>query len=295
MTASSELWRALGALCEPPHPSHRRIADALCLPAAGGHDDYAEVFLFQLYPYASVYVGPEGMLGGEAADRVAGFWRALRLSPPPEPDHLAALLGLYAALIEAEAAEDDRAAALLRRRSRKAFLWEHLLSWAIPYLEKVIEIAPPFYRAWGELLRETLLAEADEVGPLEALPLQLRAAPGLPDPEDGGEDWVGALVAPVRSGMILTRRDLGRAARELGLGLRMGERAFALRSMLEQDHSTTVGWLAREAEGWAARHRAMQGALGDVAEFWRERVEAVRALLLASAAAAREKEVVGHA
>ena len=36
------------------------------------------------------------MLGGEARDRIAGFWRALGLVPPPEPDHLAVMLGLYA-------------------------------------------------------------------------------------------------------------------------------------------------------------------------------------------------------
>jgi sulfite exporter TauE/SafE len=36
------------------------------------------------------------MLGGAARERVAGFWRAVGLVPPPEPDHLAALLGLAA-------------------------------------------------------------------------------------------------------------------------------------------------------------------------------------------------------
>ncbi|HAC46500.1 MAG TPA: hypothetical protein DCF65_10605, partial [Chloroflexi bacterium] len=83
----------------------------------------------QLWPYASIYVGAEGKLGGEARDRVAGFWRALHLTPPAEPDHLAALLGLYATLADMEAAEQDPARRQLRRSSRQALLWEHLLSW----------------------------------------------------------------------------------------------------------------------------------------------------------------------
>ena len=141
-----ELFRALGALCEPPAPAHRRLADALQLDGEAAGDDYAELFLFQLYPYASVYLGAEGKLGGEARDRVAGFWRALGLVPPAEPDHLAALLGLYATLAEAEQDEQDAARRLLRRRARHALLHEHLLSWCGPYLDKLGELAPPFYR-----------------------------------------------------------------------------------------------------------------------------------------------------
>jgi len=123
-----ELFRALGALAEPPAPEHRTLAAALGLgepPAAADHDD---LFTFQLYPYASVYLGAEGMLGGEARDRIAGFWRALGQSPPAEPDHLSVLLALYAQLSDLEAAAGEPAASERWRHARKALLWEHLLS-----------------------------------------------------------------------------------------------------------------------------------------------------------------------
>src|SRR6266545_2894193 len=96
--AGADLFRALGALCEAPQPEHAAVARALGL-APPRAVDFAGVFMLQVYPYASVHLGDEGMLGGEAGDRVAGFWRALRLVPPAEPDHLASLLGLYAALM----------------------------------------------------------------------------------------------------------------------------------------------------------------------------------------------------
>jgi hypothetical protein len=38
-------------------------------------------------PYAAVYLGAEGGFGGEAADRVAGFWRAIGV-PPPGPNQI---------------------------------------------------------------------------------------------------------------------------------------------------------------------------------------------------------------
>jgi hypothetical protein len=220
------------------------------------------------------------MLGGEARDRVAGFWRALHLVPPPEPDHLAALLGLYAALAEREDAEPDSPRRLLWRQSRKALLWEHLASWLFPYLDKLREIAPPFYRGWGALLSEALCGAIEAIGPPDRLPLHLRCAPPLPDPRrDGGETFVQALLSSVRSGVILTKTDLSRAADDLALGLRMGERRFILTSLLGQDPSGVLEWLAAEATTWRSTHQARAGRLGDVAMFWAGRAGETAALL----------------
>jgi TorA maturation chaperone TorD len=279
MPATPELLRALGVLCEPPEPAHERIAEALCLPGRADAADHTELFGFQLVPYASVYLGAEGMLGGEAADRVAGFWRALRLDPPPEPDHLAALLGLYATLGEAERGEPDRPRRMLWRQARAALLWEHLLTWAVTYARAVAGSAPAFHAAWAELLQRTLLAEAADLEPPGTPPLHLRDGPGPPEADRDAGALVGALLAPVRSGLVLTRWDLARAAGSLGLGLRMGERVFVLRSMLDQDPRATLAWLADEAAGWATRHRQTEAVLGGIGRHWRERAEATLALL----------------
>ncbi len=279
MPAAPDLFRALGVLCEPPEPAHARIANALSLPGRADPADHTELFGLQLVPYASVYLGAEGMLGGEAADRVAGFWRALRLDPPPEPDHLAALLGLYATLGEAEHSEPSPARLALWRQARRALLWEHLLTWAVAYARAVASAAPPFYAAWAELLQRTLLAEAADLEPPATPPLHLRDIPGLPEPGEDAGTLIGALLAPVRSGLILTRLDLSRASGSLGIGLRMGERAFALRSMLAQDPGATLAWLAGEAAAWAARHRQTEAALGAIGRHWRQRAEATLALL----------------
>ncbi len=287
MSARADLFRALGAVSEPPDPGHAAIAEVLGLPAGPEAGDYADVFLFGAYPYASIYLGEEGMLGGEARDRVAGFWRAIGLTPPAEPDHIASLLGLYAALIEAQETEADPVGAALARSSRKALLWEHLLSWLPAYLDKLIEIAPPYYAAWARLLGAALVDEAAELGAQAELPLQLRAAPGLPAPDAPGVDWVQALLSAVRTGVVLTRADLRRGARELGIGARVAERAYMLRSMLEQDAVGTTRWLADEASRAAATHRATEATFGAVSGFWRERAEASEAALRSTPAPAR--------
>jgi hypothetical protein len=268
---TAEVLRALAVLCESPHPSHERVSQALDLGSAPSAAERTQALTLGAVPYASVYLGPEGMLGGEAADRVAGFWRALGYVPPAEPDHLAALLGLLAALIEAEAAEEDPARAALLRRARSVLLWEHLLTWVPLFARAVAGTGSAFYAAWAGLLVEVLTAEAVGLPEPEQLPLALREAPGLPDEVESARDLAGALLTPVRTGIVITRSDLARGARAEGLGLRVGERAFTLASMLDQDPVTTLGWLAEHAEAWASEHRHDLGSLGPVAAFWADR------------------------
>ncbi len=296
MSAQAELFRALGVLAEPPHPAHRAVAATLDLPGAPSSAQYLEVLGMQLVPYAAPYLGPEGMLGGQAADRVAGFWRALGYLPPPEPDHLAALLGLYATLTEAEAAERDAARALLLGRARQALLWEHLLTWLPAYTAAVVSIGNAFYANWAALLAEALSADAAGTDAPSGAPLHLRAVPPLPGPDDaqeGVEQFVRAVLTPVRSGLVITRRDLTRCARERGLGMRVGERAFLLRTLLEQDPVGVLDWLHEQADWWTHQHQAQVPLLGAVAEHWQRRSESTSAAALERRH--RLQEVLVHA
>lgn len=276
-----ELFRALAVLAEAPSVETVRLAEALELGVPPTADEYTELFVFQLYPYASVYVGAEGMLGGEARDRVSGFWRALSQTPPAESDHLAVMLSLYARLCELAMDESDGRRRGVWEQARKAFLWEHLLSWLPVYLHKLAELASPFYRRWGELLMTALLNEGVAVGQPESLPLHLRAAPALVDPrssDDAGE-FLQSLLAPVRCGMILTRADLSRAAQRLNLGTRIGERAFILRALFGQNTSGMLEWLAEDARLWTKRHQSDREKLGVVAQAWEEKARAAMNLL----------------
>lgn len=279
MTSRAELFRALGSLCESPTPAAPKLGTALALSGRPTDHDHTDVFLFQLYPYASVYLGPEGMLGGEARDRVAGFWRALGFRPPAEPDHLATLLALYARLIEWELEEPDEARRALRGQARKALLWEHLLSWVPVFASKVRGLAGRFYAEWADLLLDALTDEAGTVGKQETLPLHLRDALELPPPSEEPSSFLSGLLVPVRSGMVLTRADLARAGRDLGLGLRIGERRFVLESFVAQNADATLAWLTEEAYRSAERHLSFANNLKVISLFWSRRAETAAAML----------------
>ena len=295
-----EIFRALGALAEPPSEATQRLTTLLGLGQAPTAAEYTSLFLRNLYPYASVYLGPEGMLGGEGRDRISGFWRALGMTPPSEPDHLALMLAQYANLAELALAETTGARRVARERSREAFLWEHLLSWLPPYLDKLAELAPPAYAAWGRVLEAALAEEARrlDVQKLEA-PLALRPATRATDDaalgtDAGVDEILAVLLAPMRSGMILVHADLARAARALGLGLRIGERRFVLRALLSQSPESVVEWLRVEAQAWAERHAERTESLGAIAAAWDARArETVQLAGMLLATLRREPSTAG--
>jgi len=290
-----ELLRALAVLGEPPTAAHARLADAVGLHGAPTPPEYTEAFVLGLSPYASVHLGPEGMIGGEARDRIAGFWRAVGQTPPAEPDHLGALLGLYAWLAERgegvgndgapdpsvppEATSADAAHAVLVARARDALLHEHIAPWLPMFLERV-ESLGGFYAGWAALLARTVEGELVAAPPPARLPLHLRDAPPLADPrEEGASAFLAALLAPVRSGMIVTRFDLVRIARGLDLGARIGERRWVLEHLLGLEPECVLAALSKHARAAAAAHARRRAVAGDMALWWQARAAATAALL----------------
>ena len=270
-----ELFRALGCLLEEPSAANARFCELLDLGPPPTPAEHTEVFVLQLYPYASVYLGVGGQLGGEARDHIAGFWRVLGEEPAQEPDHLALLLATYARLLDLES--EDSLHREQWRHARLAFLSEHLLSWLPVYLDKLEGLDSPFYAGWAKLTREALLTAAQDLPAATSLPLALRSAPALSDPRvDGGKAFLSSLLSPVESGWILTRTDLARAAAALELGLRRGERRFQLEVLLGQNDAGMLGWLAEEATAASRRHQALGFPSGP---FWAERAATSATLL----------------
>jgi len=265
-----ELLRALGAAILTPPPGNTALCGALDLPAQSGVD-HTDVFVLSAPPHGAIHLGQEGKLGGEGLDRIAGFWRALGLRAPEDADHLGTLLMLYAELGQAEAgASDERSRAQLHR-AREALFHEHIWSWAPGYLTAVMGLQVDSTTAWAGLTEQALRAELAELGAAALLPLALRVAPPGMDVADSFDETLDAVVAPVRSGVILTHRDLVACATHAGVGFRRGERRFALRAMLQQDAHGTLGWLAAHARAWTERHTSAQSTDNDPCSWWAQR------------------------
>lgn len=300
-----ELLRALGSLIDAPSPQHGAVARALGLPEPPSPAEHERVVASQRWPYASVYLGPEGMMGGDARARIAGFRRALGAdrgqdgrAAATEADHLAALLDLLAALDRwgGNGAQDPGAAhRTLLGHAKITLVQEHIVPWLGPYLASFDHCGSAFYEAWATLLGRAIGAVQagmeSEPGspPSPSLPAALRAAPALPDPRRaGGDAFVAGLLAPVRSGMILVRDDLARLARDAGLACRAGERRYVLLGLLAQDPGGTLARLSRRAQEWRERLSAQAGP-ARIAQWWTARADTTARLLseLAREAASR--------
>jgi hypothetical protein len=268
--AGWELFRSLGAVVLTPPPGNRALCAALDLPIPTGVE-HTDAFVLSAPPHGAIHLGPEGKLGGEGLDRIAGFWRVLGMQAPEDADHLGALLMLYAELGEAEQnASDERGRAQLHR-ARAALFHEHIWSWAPGYLFAVTGLGIASVAAWARLTEQALRAEYADLGAAEMLPLALRAAPPGMDAADSLDETLDALVAPIRSGAVLTHRDAANCAHQVGVGLRRGERRFALRAMLEQDAPATLTWLGAHARWWSERCPSALRTANDPCVWWSRR------------------------
>ena len=294
----AELFRALGAVAGDPADARTACA-ALGLPVPG-NAEHTEVFVLNCPPYASVYLGAEGGLGGEAADRAAGFWRAIGVPPPAEPDHLTALLSLYARLDEAPVAGDGAAGPLAPAtagalaRARQALFWEHLWSWLPGYLDAVDDLGTPALASWARLVRRALAAERGR-HPGGRLPLALRAAPvpSSPVTEPGGTgDLLDMLTTPVRSGFVLTRRRLSVAADAAGAGHRIGERRFTLRATAGTGSRGDARLALRRGGALVGPAREPQARRGHRPGWWAGQAARTAQLLAAGSAVRLQRPLV---
>ena len=109
-------------------------------------------------------------------------------------------------------------------------------------------------------------------------------APLEPPQRTGGQAFLDGLLAPARSGLVLTRADLARAARGARAGRSRGRAPLRPAHLLGQDPAGTLGWLEREAARAARRPAAVAGPA--TAAHWSERAAATAAALAAARAAA---------
>ena len=143
------------------------------------------------------------------------------------------------------------------------------------------QLAAPSLGPWARLTLRALTREARLAAAPAALPLALRSAPPALAGTPGGQLPRSGLLAPVRSGIVLTREDLrARPRRRPGSVTGSASAATRLQAMLDQDAAATLGWLSRFARRWAGWHVGQQLVAGpDPRRWWADRAAGTAVVL----------------
>ena len=265
------LFPLLGDMIEAPGAEQARVARMLGLPGEVNRRDYTNLFVIQLFPFASIYLSPSGLAGGAVRDRIAEYWNILGWPAPNEPDHAASLLKSYGALHPGYRGEYISTS--VSQQCRPVFFWDAIASWMPLYLLRTRELSSAVYKTWSDVTADVIEAEAALLGPPEVLPLYLRSAP-LPPSITRPTEFIDALFAPVVSGVILARADLGRCAVANNLPLRLADRRYTLKLLLTENTAGVCAWLYDEVQRQAENIAMLPDVLAPVRAHWHERAVA---------------------
>jgi TorA maturation chaperone TorD len=284
----SHLW-----LNEPDELTLRDVCALLGVEVNGIRPDelavaYTDLFLLNVYPYASVFLDLHGEMNGVRSQEILALYQHFDYQPESlaqagAPDHLGLLLGLLAYIPETE---------------RYAVLNEYLMDFT-PVLCLSVERQPgvhPFYsllaaRSRQELFKALVEEKLTTTGQHFSLPGVPATWIELPLVEEDEELSLSGLVqnllTPAFSGVFLSRNRLGQWARQLGVPLAFGERyrlgnsLFEAAGMVER-LPELLAWLEQEVDAWDAAYAVWSEEAPDWAVFaagWRQRTASARRLL----------------
>ena len=270
------LFPSLGELIEAPGIEQARIAQMMGLPGDVSREAFTNLFVVQLFPYASIYLSPSGLAGGEVRERIAEYWNILGWPVPAEPDHVASLLKSYGTLHAGYRGEYISNEVAMQ--CRPAFFWDAIASWMPLYLLRVRELGSELYKTWSTVALDVIEAEASVLGAPEVMPIYMQAAPLMPSVSKPAE-FIDALFAPVMSGVIITRYDLGRCAAIHALPLRMADRRHTLKLLMAEKPREICVWMRAEVVRQMENVEQLPDVLAPVRDYWLERARTTDKLL----------------
>ncbi len=276
------------------------LAEALPVPFSADEAaaDYQHLFGFNVFPFASVFLDPEGMLDGPVTDYVRRQFQRAGCPTPltgEAPDHLGQELTLLAFLARAEAGAwiDGLPTEARRiRRLERRFMDEHLLGWLIPFTQAVRDEGFPFFTVLAELTLDLALdhrSALDDGGrpPLKRFTLP-EPPPLLDDPGTGLKDIAAYLTTPPWAGLFLSRDAITRLGRYAGVPRGFGDRTRMLanlfRAAAEYDRLDAVlEHLTALTGAWRAHYVSLCSrntpGLSEIIDEWTGRLATTERLL----------------
>ncbi len=209
--------------------------------------DHYQLFGFNVFPYATIFLDGDGLLGGRVTNDMLtshhhlGYWMNMAAT---SSDHIGHELELLAFLsqAEAEAWEENQVATTHRLRQwQREFLQTHLLRWLLPFVTAVQHHDNPFYVALAELTLDLIYEQytnlAEDLSTPPAYFSLLPAPALLSDEKTGLREIANFLITPVYSGFYLSRHQIGQLASQHQLPCGFGSRQQML---LNELHSAVT-------------------------------------------------------
>ncbi len=287
----------------PHSAADRRTATADQLAA-----NHQTLFGFQLFPYESIFLGTDGLLGGAISEAVRAAYTAAAHEPTGRagaPDHLGEQLGLLAHLCTAEAeawADEQLITAQRLQQTEHHFLRSHLLRWLVPCTTAIQRHADPFYTQLATITvalvanhytsAATSTATSTATFTATAADTPTTWTPPAPpallaDSSTSLKDIVNCLTTPLHSGLFLSRHlieQLGRAHRiPRGFGSRQQMLTNLLRTAAQYERlPALLQSLQDELLVWQQSYRALlaeQPLLAPFVQPWLARLRGTEELL----------------
>lgn len=220
----------------------RTVSSALAPDAAAA--DYYHLFGFNLFPYASAFVGEDSLLGGTVTESVSaayadgGFCARTTFTAD---DHIGRQLAFMAFLCVCEAKACEQAHTVAARdaqRRQLRFMHAHMLNWLPPFAVALQRQKNRFFAALGDLTISFVNAHVAQLGGEKSSGRGYCAvhSPSEPAHRDGHlvlKDLADYLTTPYACGLALTRETISRLGREVQQPSGFGSRRDMLLTLLE--------------------------------------------------------------
>jgi len=214
--------------------------------------DHYAVFGMNVFPFETVFLTEDGLLGGAVSDSVAHAYYEAGFRPDDSEtvDHIGNELGLMAFLCDAEATayEDDVVQAIYHATHlQRQFLDNHLLCWLPSLVIAIHQHGDERFSVIADLILDLAFKHRQALEDDTMNPTQSLVLPTVPhileSDETGLKEIAEFLLTPVYTGFYLSRDDIVRIGSHFQLPRGFGKRQQMLTNLL----NTAVEYSAMDA------------------------------------------------
>ena len=271
-------------------PLAAALADPIDLEAAAA--DHHHQFGFNVFPYASAFLDPSGLLGGSISDsHIQEYQQSGYQARYSEgADHIGTEMAFLAYLSRLESSawtnqDIDTANNLQERIS--GFIDQQLFRWLAPFVLAVRNQGDRFFSQVVDVTLESLNQQRGGFGHAESRPAGLPQSQPVSDEGLSDIKHISSyLLTPLLSGIFLSRDDLGRLSQGLSLPRGFGQRRHMIENLFEsaityEQTPTLLSSLQRMLLKWETEYLELANQSDPSLQVteWKSRVNQAKELL----------------